>query len=286
MVRKPLRHPDMERPLVSIIMPAFNVEAFVEEAVRSVQAQTWQEWELIVINDGSTDGTLSVLSGIRDPRIRVHSQANAGVSATRNRALDLAHGDLIAFLDADDVLPPRSLEARLELFRLYPECSFADGVVLAMDSATRALRTIHQPTYRGPVFAKLMGMSPEVFCGQTWMVRRSAIGEHRFPVHMKHAEDLAFYLQLARNGSYCATPEPVLHYRTGHRSAMSDLDGLDRGYLQLYQFAARLDPPPSTSDLDRMWKRIRRVMVRGYAKAGRPWSALRAWVRGRPSTIA
>lgn len=272
----------MDRPLISVIMPAFNAEAFIEEAVRSVLDQTWDRWELIVIDDGSTDGTRNVLASFTDPRIQAFHQPNAGVSASRNRALDLARGEYVAFLDADDVLPPRSLEARAEILRTRPECSFADGVVLAMDSTTRELRTIHQPTYHGPAFPKLMAMSPDVFCGQTWMLRRSVIGAHRFPRHMKHAEDLAFYLQLARTGLYCATSEPVLHYRTGHRSAMSDLDGLDKGYLQLYAFAAHLQPAPAPAELDRMWKRIRRVMTRGYAKAGRPWSALRTWLRRRP----
>jgi glycosyltransferase involved in cell wall biosynthesis len=273
----------MDRPLISVIMPAFNAEAFIAEAVRSMLSQTWERWELIVIDDGSTDGTLAVLSGLQDPRITVHGQANAGVSASRNRALDLARGEYVAFLDADDVLPPRSLEARAEILLANPACSFADGVVLAMDSSTHSLRPIHEPKYQGPVFSKLMAMSPDVFCGQTWMLRRSVIGTHRFPEHMKHAEDLAFYLQLARNGLYCSTSEPVLNYRTGHRSAMSDLDGLDRGYLQLYTLATHLPPPPSPTDLDLMWKRIRRVMTRGYAKSGRPWSALRTWLRRRPT---
>lgn len=272
----------MDRPLISVIMPAFNAEAFIEEAIRSVLGQTWDHWELIVIDDGSTDGTRDVLTSFSDPRIQTFHQPNAGVSASRNRALDLARGEYAAFLDADDVLPPRSLEARAEILRIRPECSFVDGMVLALDSRTLALRPIHKPTYQGPVFPKLMAMSPDVFCGQTWMLRRSVIGVHRFPRHMKHAEDLAFYLQLARTGLYCSTSEPVLHYRTGHRSAMSDLDGLDKGYLQLYAFAAHLSPPPTPSELDRMWKRIRRVMTRGYAKAGRPWSALRTFLRRRP----
>lgn len=275
----------MELPLISIIMPAFNAERYVCEAVRSVLQQSWQHWELIIIDDGSTDGTMHVLASFTDPRIKVLHQPNAGVSATRNRALDMAKGEYVAFLDADDILPPRGLAARAELLRGDPRCAFADGAVLAMDDATGALRPIHRPTFRGMAFPELMGMSPKVFCGQTWMLRRSVIGNDRFPEYMRHAEDLAFYLQLARRGSYCATTEPVLFYRTGHGSAMSDLDGLDKGYLQLYALAAHLSPPPAPSELERMWKRIRRVMARGYAKAGRPLSALRVLLRTRPASL-
>ncbi len=273
----------MHQPLITVIMPAFNMERYIAQAVDSVLAQTWEQWELVIINDGSTDRTAAVVARYTDPRIRLVHQPNAGVSAARNHGLDLANGAYVAFLDADDELPARSLEARADRLRTTPACSFVDGVVLAMDGTNRHFRTIHQPTYHGLAFPKLMALSPEVFCGQTWMLRKSVIGAHRFPVHMRHAEDLAFYLQLARNGLYSTTPEPVLHYRTGHRSAMSDLDGLDKGYLHLYVLATHLHPPPSASDLDLMWKRIRRVMVRGYAKAGRPWSALRTWLRKRPT---
>jgi hypothetical protein len=109
------------------------------------------------------------------------------------------------------------------------------------------------------------------------------IGNDRFPEDMRHAEDLAFYLKLARRGTYRATTEPVLHYRTGHGSAMSDLDGLDKGYLQLYRFATQLDPPPLPEELGRMWARIRRVMTLGFLKTGHPLKALRALLRGRPT---
>jgi hypothetical protein len=101
---------------------------------------------------------------------------------------------------------------------------------------------------------------------------------------MRHAEDLAFYLQFARSGTYRATDEVILHYRTGHRSAMSDIEGLDLGYLQLYRFAAGLTPPPERAQLDAMWQRISRVMMRGFLKAGKPWRALRVLLRRRPST--
>jgi glycosyltransferase involved in cell wall biosynthesis len=273
----------MDLPLISIIMPAFNAERYVGKAVRSVLDQSWHHWELIIINDGSTDGTKDVLASFTDPRIKVFHQPNAGVSITRNRALDMAQGDYVAFLDADDILPPRGLGSRAELLLGDPGCAFADGAVFAMDNNTGVLRPIHQPTFHGMAFPKLMGMSPEVFCGQTWMLRRSVIGNDRFPEDMRHAEDLAFYLKLARRGTYRATTEPVLHYRTGHGSAMSDLDGLDKGYLQLYRFATQLTPAPLPEELGRMWARIRRVMTLGFLKTGHPLKALRVLMRGRPT---
>jgi glycosyltransferase involved in cell wall biosynthesis len=93
---------------VSIIMPAYNVACFIKESILSIQNQTYQNWELLIINDGSTDDTLTVIEGLNhdDKRIRVYSQANKGVSAARNWGISLATGNLIAFLDGDDLWHP------------------------------------------------------------------------------------------------------------------------------------------------------------------------------------
>jgi glycosyltransferase involved in cell wall biosynthesis len=100
----------MRSPLVSIIMPCYNSEAFVDEAIRSVLRQTLQDFELIVIDDGSTDRSAEILARHGD-RIRVISQANQGVSAARNAGINAAQGDFIAFLDSDDFWEPDFLGA-------------------------------------------------------------------------------------------------------------------------------------------------------------------------------
>jgi glycosyltransferase involved in cell wall biosynthesis len=269
--------------LVSVVMPAYNAAPYIGEAIRSVIGQTWPHWELIVVNDGSTDGTAEVVRSFTDPRIHMVEQTNAGVSSARNKALDEARGAFVVFLDADDRLPPNSLKARVEALLAHPHAAFADGDVLAWDHATGALGPLHRPRYTGPPFDRLMRMDPSIFFGPSWMVRRSAIGGTRLPVGMTHAEDLAFYLVLARRGDYVACGEPVLHYRRGHGSAMSDLDGLDRGYMALYHHAMALDPPATGEQLGRLWRRIRRVMTLSYLKGGRPMDALRTALRARPN---
>lgn len=89
--------------MVSVIMPVYNVEKYVGESIRSVLDQTYADWELIVINDGSTDNTANVVRSFTDPRIRLINQANEGVSAARNHGIQEARGDYIAFLDGDDL---------------------------------------------------------------------------------------------------------------------------------------------------------------------------------------
>jgi len=274
----------MDEPLISIIMPAYNAGRTIGEAIASVLEQTWRNWELIVVDDGSTDDTAALVSSVADARIQLVRQPNAGVSAARNRGLDLARGSFIVFLDADDRSPARGLEARAKLLMEQPGAAFADGAVWTMDDRTGALHPLHAPTFQGDAFPRLMAMDPAVFVGPSWMLRRSVIGETRLPLGMTHAEDLAFYLSLSRRGGYVATPEVVLHYRKGHVSAMSDIRGLHRGYRQLYLHASSLVPPPERSALEGLWKRIRSVMWRSYLKAGLPREAARMLLERPPSS--
>ncbi len=106
---------DELHPLVSVIMPAYNAEAFIGESIRSVQAQTWQQWELVVIDDGSTDKTAQVIqeAGKEDVRIKYVWQANGRQGKARNLGLKVASGKIIAFLDADDLWYPHHLSTQL-----------------------------------------------------------------------------------------------------------------------------------------------------------------------------
>ena len=108
----------MNNPKVSVVIPVYNTEAYVEQTLRSIMGQTLRDIELIVINDGSTDGSLSALELIAtgDRRIRLYTQPNKGLSETRNAGIDRARGEFIYFMDSDDLLEPDALE------RCYERC--------------------------------------------------------------------------------------------------------------------------------------------------------------------
>jgi glycosyltransferase involved in cell wall biosynthesis len=108
-------------PGVSVVMPLFNKEPYVRRAIESVLAQTFQDFEIVVVNDGSTDGGSDVVRQIADPRIRRIDQENAGVSAARNRGIHEARSGLIAFLDADDEWLPEFLATILKLRARFPQ---------------------------------------------------------------------------------------------------------------------------------------------------------------------
>lgn len=127
--------PSASPPFVSVLIPAFNAQRDVREAVESILDQTYPSIEVIVWDDGSTDRTLAILRRIerRDRRVRVWTDANRGVAATLNRLVSLARGDLLARMDADDVAMPWRLAHQVEYLQSHPDCVAVGGQVIEID---------------------------------------------------------------------------------------------------------------------------------------------------------
>jgi len=122
-----------DMPRYSVVMPAFNTEVYIGEAIESILNQSVPDWELIVIDDGSTDDTAEVAGRFRDPRIRVRTQSNRGLSATRNRGIRESRGDMIIFFDSDDRLRPEALERLGTALARFPLANVAYGECVVMD---------------------------------------------------------------------------------------------------------------------------------------------------------
>src|SRR4030042_3503317 len=110
----------MKNPKISVVIPAYNHQKYVGEAIQSVLDQTFQDFELIIINDGSTDHTEAEILKFKDERIRYYSQENRGLSAPLNRGIELARGEYFNFLPSDDAFFPDKLEAQLRIFEKNP----------------------------------------------------------------------------------------------------------------------------------------------------------------------
>lgn len=199
-------------PVVSVVMPCFNAQRHLPRSMASLQAQTCEDWQLIAIDDGSTDGTLNWLRAQTDPRIRVLSQANAGVSAARNAGLAQCSGDYVAFLDADDTWAPDFME------RLRNSLSSQPAAVLAycgwQNLGIEGARgePFVPPDYDGP------GKTLALLEGCRWpihacLTRRSAI-EHAggFENSLKIGEDYLLWMEVAAQGSILRVPEVLAFY--------------------------------------------------------------------------
>lgn len=221
-------------PAVSVIIPVRNGSTYIAEAIASVLSQSFQDVEIVVINDGSTDGDYDLLASI-DPRISVLHLAGCGVSTARNLGMRAARGELIAFLDADDVWFPGKLQAQVSYMQAKPEVGVvfggflkweagtggvfppASGLVSDCSAVTRDEEARSGWLYSRLLMGLLVGMN-------TAMVRRSvvdAIGG--FNTSLRQAEDYDFWLKASRVAEMHALDGRVALYRIHPASAMHRL---------------------------------------------------------------
>ena len=191
-----------------MVIPAFNAQATVLAAVRSALGQTVSDLEVIVVDDGSADGTLDVLNGVVDSRVRVLAQANAGPAATRNAGLALARFDVVAFLDADDLLLPDYAAIVLDVLDADPDVTFVYTDAWTFDDRTRRVReatTTHFVRPPRPAPASARAMLAELIernfiiipVAARTAVLRAAGG---FDDSLAAAEDWDLWLRLAAGG--------------------------------------------------------------------------------------
>ena len=230
------------QPLVSIITPAYNAEKYIKETIESVLGQTYKNWELIVVNDGSTDDTEEIIRSFDDPRVVLLSQKNSGVSSARNLGIQSSKGEYITFLDADDVLPPESLSVRVQYLESHPDVDLVDGNISIKDADIKNDIGIYEPYYEGLLLPRLLALDSRVFFNVCYMFKKEILEGTRFEETMTHAEDLLFYMETASRHSvrYGFVPETIYWYRRGHTSAMANLSGLEDGYLRLIQEVKKL----------------------------------------------
>ena len=291
-------------PLVSICMPAYQASAWIGDAIESAFAQTWQNFELVVVDDGSTDSTLEVAQSYSDPRIRVESNvSNLGSAATHNRAIELSRGPYVKFLHADDRLAPDCLAEMVELAQedLHIGLVFAARKVEAESEEEMAWST----AYANPhehfhgltrvndgrfLFEQLVDAGLE----ENWIGEPSAVlvtqraleRAGTFNVHVHQVGDLDLWLRIMIVDRVGFIDRPLCTYRrhadslsAGHRS--SERDWLDRLWLLEGLVAA---DAPRRVQIERLRRaaliRAARTQMRRFAQ-GRFDTELPAYLRRR-----
>jgi glycosyltransferase involved in cell wall biosynthesis len=229
-------------PLISVIIPVYNGEKTIRETIESVLNQTEPDFELIVINDGSKDSTLDILTSIQDPRFQVFSYTNSGVAVSRNRGLYHACGEFISFLDADDLWTPDKLESQLKALQENPQAAIAYSWTDHIDESGQFLRPASYTNVSGDVYEHLL-LGDFLKSGSNVLVRAQALLEvGGFEQSLAPAEDWDMWLRLAARYHFVAVPFPQVLYRISTVSASCNTAKMEAGCLQVIERAYRQAP--------------------------------------------
>jgi glycosyltransferase involved in cell wall biosynthesis len=203
-------------PVFSVVIPAHNAASYIHESISSIRDQTFPDFELIIIDDGSTDHTAEIIRAHEqdDGRIAFFSKPHRGVAATRNEGVQLAAGRYVAFHDADDVAEPKRLELQHEYLERHPGCVALGGQLLFMDADGDPLYVSAFPTdHRDIDAAHMAGGGCVLLQGTSALLRQSVLEVGGYREQYPVAEDLDLVLRLAEVGGCANLTDVLIRYR-------------------------------------------------------------------------
>ncbi|MHB8171618.1 MAG: glycosyltransferase family 2 protein, partial [Thermincolia bacterium] len=200
-------------PLVSVILPVFNGAAYLEEAMESILSQTYEKFEFIIINDGSTDNTASIIKKFNDSRIRAYHQKNQGLANTLNRAVKLAAGEYLARQDSDDISLPQRFEKQVEFLESHLEYGMVGTWAEIWQENRKTNRTHKHPTDSAVLRFDLLFDNP--FVHSSVMIRRNVFEKVGFysAEKVRQPEDYELWSRVAREFEVANIPEILHIYR-------------------------------------------------------------------------
>ena len=256
-------------PEISVIITTFNRAAMVTEAVESVLAQEMTDFELIVVDDGSTDETEERLS-IFGSRLKYHQQENAGVSAARNRGLEFSTAPLVAFLDSDDLWLPAKVQVQHNYMMEHPEVHLCQTEEIWWRNGRRVNPKKHHRKPSGDIFCRSLDLclvSPSAV-----MMRRELFEKvGYFDEDLPAAEDYDLWLRVSVAYAVPLLPDPLVIKRGGHSDQLSARSGIDRYRIKALEKLLKCGNL-STEQYIWAWKVLRRkceIYGQGCLKRGK-----------------
>jgi len=266
-------------PTISVVIPVYNGETTIRETIESVLNQTFQDFELIIINDGSQDATLEIVDHFQDPRIKVFSYQNAGLAASRNRGISHTKSEFISFIDADDLWTADKLEAQLRALQENPTAAVAYSWTDYINESSQFLRPGGHISANGDVYAKLLVVD-FLENGSNPLIRRQALIEvGGFDESLNAGEDWDILLRLAARYHFVAVPSPQILYRLSTNSMSANVVRQEAACLQVLKRAYK-QAPESLQHLKRdsfanLYKYLTFKVLEGSANQKRGITAVR-----------
>lgn len=203
------------QPAVSVLLPVRNGAPFLRQAIASLLAQTWSDFEVLVLDDGSDDGSPALARAFGDPRIRVIEDGRRlGLAPRLNQGVELARADLIARMDADDVCLPRRLERQLAYLSAHPEVDLVGCRAAAFRGQGEVLGLLPFAATHDALCARPWHTIP--LPHPTWLGRRAWFQRHRYRMpEVRRAEDQELLMRASPSSRYACLPDVLLAYRLG-----------------------------------------------------------------------
>jgi glycosyltransferase involved in cell wall biosynthesis len=209
---------------ISIAIPFYNAEKYLADAIRAVFAQTYQDWELILVDDGSTDGSLEIAKSVQDPRVRVYSDGLNKKLATRlNEITQLANYDMIARMDADDLMSPTRLEKQVKILENNPQIDIVSTGVFSVSDDLELVgvrgANISEVDFKGLLFKKVGIVHAAVLGRTTWFKRNP------YNSSLKIAQDYDLWLRTSKKNDLkaCTISEPLYYYREAGNATVTKI---------------------------------------------------------------
>jgi glycosyltransferase involved in cell wall biosynthesis len=236
-------------PEISVVIPAYNCASTIEETIKSVQQQTFIDFEIIVIDDGSQDNTLESVKNLTkiEPRLKVFAYENGGAAIARNRGINHAVGKFIAFLDADDLWTSDKLALQLDALKNNPQAGVAYSWTNFIDEQGKFLYSGIRPVYEGNVYKELL-QTNFLLNGSSILARREAIESiGGFTIDLPRSEDWDFYLKLAYKWPFVVVPKYQVLYRQSLNSVSSNVEAVMQASRVVLERAYQIAPPELNS---------------------------------------
>ncbi len=213
-------------PLISVLMPVYNTESFISQAIESILNQSFSDFELIIVDDGSTDNSLAIAKQYEslDSRIKIYSQTNQGISKTRNYLVSLASSEYLAWMDSDDVSMPLRLGKQYDYFQNHEDLVAIGTKSLMVDEQDLPICVWESPLEHEEIDRWHIDGGGGAIIFPSAMMRKQAVQNlGGFDVNLTGAEDLSLFLMLAEVGKLENMNELLLHYRQ-HIKSISHTD--------------------------------------------------------------
>ncbi len=200
-------------PVISVLMPAYNAEKYIAAAIQSILDQTFTDFELIIVNDGSTDNTHQVITSFSDPRIKYYqNDGNKGLIYTRNKQIEISCGNYIAFLDSDDLSEPTRLKIQYEFLIKDPTLSFVSTSFYMIDETDKIINSDNCYDFH-PQYLKTISLFLNTIATSSVMLNKQHLAEKRFRNEYPVCEDYDLWSRIMVNGKGRVIPAYLIKYR-------------------------------------------------------------------------